>query len=145
MTTGSFDDWQADARRRAEDVARATGWQLLDGWAIGPVGQHRDGEPLDQSNFAAALRAMGGEGDDVEVVRFSHWAVGWVEEVAFRMSSEAAAVGHVLAQALEECAVLDEDDWAEREWEADHPYGDTCCYSDYCHEQGYCSMGRDVA
>jgi hypothetical protein len=141
----AFEEWQADARGRAECVARSTGWRLPDGWAIGPVGQHRDSDVLERSNFAAALRAMGGEGDDVEVVSFQHWAVGWVEEISFRMGSEAAAVAHVLAVALGDYPVLDEEDYAEREWEADHPVGDGCCYSEYCRGQGWCSLGREVA
>jgi hypothetical protein len=145
MTAPGFDKWLADARRRAEDVAGATGWDLPDGWAIGPVGQHRDSDALDRSNFHAALTAMGGENDYVEVVRFRHWGFGWVEEIAFRMNSEAAEVAHLLAVALDDYPVLDDEDFAEREWAADHPDGDPSCYSEYCRGQGYCSMGRGVA
>jgi hypothetical protein len=145
VTAPGFETWQADARRKAEDAARETGWDLPDGWAIGPVGQHRDSDALEQSNFAAALRAMGGEGDDVAAVRFRHWAFGWVEEISFRMGSEAAEVAHVLAVALDDYPVLDDEDYAEREWAGDHPDGDRCCYSEYCRSQGYCQLGRDVA
>jgi hypothetical protein len=145
VTAPRFDEWQADALRQAEGVAQATGWQLPDGWAIGPVSQHRDSDALEASNFAAAVRALGGEGDDVQVVRFRHWAVGWVEEISFRLGSQAAEIAHVLACALDDYPVLDDDDLSEREWAADHPDGDSCCHSEYCHDQGYCSMGRDVA
>jgi len=145
MMGAEFEAWQADARRKAEDVARLTGWQLRDGWAIGPVGQHRDSDVLDVSNMAAALAGMGGEGEDVEVLRFRHWACGWVEEISFRMDSEAAEIAHVLAMSLEDYPVLDDEDYSEREFEADHPFGDPSCYSEWCHEQGYCQLGRDVA
>jgi hypothetical protein len=141
-----FEAWQAEARRKAEDVAWLTGWQLPVGWAIGPVGQHRDSDVLDVSNFAVALVAMGGEGDDVEVVRFRHWACGWVEEIAFRMGGEAAEIAHLLSVALEDYPALSDEDFSEREWEADHPDdGSERCYSEYCHQQGECSLGWDAA
>ena len=40
------------------------------------VGQSRDSDCLEQSNFAVMLTALGGESDTVIVVRESHWAVG---------------------------------------------------------------------
>ena len=43
------------------------------------VGQSRDSDCLEQSNFAVMLERLGGESETVIVVRESHWAVGWVE------------------------------------------------------------------
>ena len=43
------------------------------------LGQSRDSDCLEQSNFAVMLHELGGESDTVIVVRESHWAVGWVE------------------------------------------------------------------
>ena len=43
------------------------------------VGQSRDSDCLEQSNFALMLEALRGESETVIVVRESHWAVGWVE------------------------------------------------------------------
>src|SRR6266436_1054881 len=38
------------------------------------VGQSRDSDALERSNFACMLKAVGGESDTVQVVRESHWA-----------------------------------------------------------------------
>ena len=55
------------------------------------LGQNRDSDVLTRSNFRTALKALGGEdGDDVVVVRESHWAWGWVESIAILDSNEAA-------------------------------------------------------
>jgi hypothetical protein len=48
--TNAYACFQEEARRKAEGVSRSTGWDLADGWAIGPVGRHRDSDALDQSN-----------------------------------------------------------------------------------------------
>ena len=54
------------------------------------VGQSRDSDCLEQSNFAVMLEALGGETETVVVVRESHWAVGWVEWIAIHQSDEQA-------------------------------------------------------
>ena len=51
---------------------------------FGVVGQSRDSSELEQSNFATALVMLGGEGENVRVERYGHWAVGWIEEVYVR-------------------------------------------------------------
>jgi hypothetical protein len=82
------------------------------------VGQSRDSDCLEQSNFAVMLEALGGETETVIVVRESHWAVGWVEWIAIHEADAKA-----LAKADEQCErlaqypVLDEDDFCRREWE----------------------------
>ena len=43
------------------------------------LGRNRDSDLLEQSNFECALRELGGESETVAVVRFGHWAVGWVD------------------------------------------------------------------
>jgi hypothetical protein len=85
------------------------------------VGQSRDSDCLEQSNFAVILRALGGESETVMVVRESHWAVGWVEWIAIA-ESDAAALGIADAQCgrLECYPVLDEDDFCRREYEAQY-------------------------
>jgi len=40
------------------------------------LSQHRDSDNLDKSNFASAVKMLGGESDTVLIVRASHWAVG---------------------------------------------------------------------
>lgn len=40
------------------------------------VGQSRDSDALERSNFVCMLRAIGGESATIQVVREGHWAVG---------------------------------------------------------------------
>jgi hypothetical protein len=83
------------------------------------VGQSRDSDCLEQSNFAVMLAELGGESDTVIVVRESHWAVGWVEWIAIHQSDTAAlAVADAACERLANYPILDEEDWSEREWNA---------------------------
>ncbi len=40
----------------------------------GVVGQSRDSDALGRSNFRVGLKILGGEGDNVRVERYGHWA-----------------------------------------------------------------------
>jgi hypothetical protein len=83
------------------------------------VGQSRDSDCLEQSNFAVMLEALGGETETVVVVRESHWAVGWVEWIAIHQSDEQALrVADVQCERLANYPILDEDDFSRREFEA---------------------------
>jgi hypothetical protein len=123
----------------ARAIARDTGWQLDEyaqerDWAavgIGPVGQHRDSDALARSNFeiiAADLRER--FGDAADTARFSHWAVGWVEELTHDAGNPAvvAAVAQ-WREALDGYPVADEMHWSQLEWDENHP-SDGQCYSD---------------
>jgi len=82
------------------------------------IGQSRDSDALERSNFRCMLAALGGESDTVEVVRASHWAVGWVEWIAIHQDdSRALAIADKIAARLEDYPVIDEDDWGELEQE----------------------------
>jgi len=84
------------------------------------VGQSRDSDCLEESNFDAMLALLGGESDLVTVVRENHWACGWVEWIALEADGTAES-DRALQIADEACArladypVLDESDWSERE------------------------------
>jgi len=83
------------------------------------VGQSRDSDELEQSNFAIMLRDLGGESDTVIVVRESHWAVGWIEWIAIHESNEAALkIADDNMERLEQYPVLSEEDWSAREDES---------------------------
>ena len=83
------------------------------------VGQSRDSDCLEQSNFSSMLSALGGESETVIVVRESHWAVGWVEWIAIHQSDEQALrVADVQCERLANYPILDEDDFSRREFEA---------------------------
>lgn len=77
--------------------------------------QHRDSTLMEQSNFDVALIRMGGESDTVKVVRFAHWAVGWVDQLLICHTDMAMVQqGNAILAALEEYPVLDEDDYNAR-------------------------------
>jgi len=86
-----------------------------DDWLV-TFSRNRDSDILDESNFDAALKTLGGESETVEIVRFGHWACGWVEHI-FVHPSRAATVAAIEKQ-IDDYPVLDEDDFGNRESEA---------------------------
>lgn len=101
----------------------------LDYYSSG-FGQSRNSDDLEQSNFAAVLKALGGESETVIVVRESHWAVRWVEWIAIHSTDEKSLeIARGLCERANDYPVLDEDDWCQREQE----HAETVwreCYSD---------------
>jgi hypothetical protein len=86
------------------------------------VGQSRDSDALERSNFACMLAALGAESDVVTVVRESHWAVGWVEWIAIEAdgtpeSDKALETADTIAGNLQDYPVIDESHWSELEQE----------------------------
>lgn len=87
------------------------------------LGRHRDSDMITESNFDAAMKALGGESETVIIARASHWAVGWVESILIHKDDSAALqIADDLAAQLEDYPVLDESDLSERECEAAHEY-----------------------
>ena len=87
-------------------------------WLVVPVSQNRDSDPADQSNFATALKMLGGESDSVEVHRFGHWGPGWFEIILVKPDTSAADEAVKIEARLESYPLLDEDDASAREWGA---------------------------
>lgn len=82
------------------------------------VGQSRDSDALERSNFFCMLRELGGETETVQVVRESHWAVGWVEWIAIHQDDEKALqVADAIKGKLKDYPVVDESHWSEVEQE----------------------------
>jgi hypothetical protein len=102
-------------------------------WLICPVSRTRDSGPLDQSNFASALKMLGGESDTVEVRRFGYWGPGWFEIIIVAPGSEAARIGEEIEASLADYPILDEDDFSRRE------------YEDYVETWNCCGMSRYFA
>ena len=108
-------------------------WQ---GWFVF-LGQHRDSDALDRSNFDAAFQLLAplsenvdqdDETPGVQVVHEGHWAVGWVEWIAIHGSNTAAlAEASRIAERLENYPVLDEDAFCQLEsdeaWEQWESWG----------------------
>jgi len=90
-------------------------------WLIGPVGHHRDSDLVEESNWQtmlASYREIDPEELDHEVHRFGHFAVGWVEEIAYRPGSAVAVEADRLRERLEGYPILDEDHHSMLESEA---------------------------
>lgn len=87
------------------------------------LSQHRDSDSLTRSNFICGLKAIGGESETVQVVRESHWAVGWVEWIAIHQDDEQALrEADAIAEKLEDYPVVNEDHWSELEWNEAQDY-----------------------
>lgn len=87
-------------------------------WYLAPVSRTRDSGPIADTNFDAALEALGGESDTVEVHHFGHWGPGWFELILIDPADEErVAIGEELERSLADYPVLDDDAYSEREFE----------------------------
>jgi len=84
-------------------------------WLVLPCGRNRDSMPLDESNFAVALKELGDESDTVEVHRFGHWACGWFEIIIVKPDTSEAETANEIENSLADYPVLDDCDYSERE------------------------------
>lgn len=99
-------------------------------WVVVPVIRTRDSGPLEESNFAAALKILGGEQEDlVEVHRFGHWANGWFEIILAHPSLEDKV--QEIQRCLENYPVLDESDHCRREEDDYQESWDSWGYRDF--------------
>lgn len=90
------------------------------------VGQSRDSDALERSNFECMLKSLGGESETVIVVRESHWAVGWVEWIAIHADDgRALEIADKVAVDLEDYPVINEDHWSDLEWNEAADYWDS--------------------
>lgn len=100
----------------------------IQSWLVGPS-RTRDSDCLEESNFAVILKDLGGEGDNVQVHRFGHWACGWYELILIRPETPEAASWAEWEGALANYPVASDEDFSEREGvAADETWRD--CYSD---------------
>lgn len=91
-------------------------------------GHSRDSSELEESNFAVLQRELAklppfespdDEAESRNVVRESHWAVGWVEWIAIHESDTAALkLCDDLRASANDYPVLDDDDFSNREDES---------------------------
>jgi hypothetical protein len=79
------------------------------------IGHHRDSDDLAESNWEVALERLGGESETVVIVRFGHWAVGWVEELFVAPNSPHLAIAEEMLKQLENYPILDEEHFCEKE------------------------------
>jgi hypothetical protein len=94
------------------------------------VGQSRDSDALERSNFACMLAALGGESDTVLVIHEGHWAVGWVEWIAIHETdAKALETADEIKAALENYPVIGESHWSDLETEEANEVW-TNCFND---------------
>lgn len=85
-------------------------------WAISPGGHTRDSDLLEESNHVGILKEMfevDPNGLDHQLLRFGHWAVGWVEVIVVRKGSLAWQTACDIAVDLDSYPVFDENLYAE--------------------------------
>lgn len=91
--------------------------------------RNRDSECLTESNWRCALEQLGGEGDNVQIDRFGHWACGWWEALSVKAGSPEHRIAQEITSSLSDYPVLDEEDYCNLEQEdADRVWRD--CFRD---------------
>lgn len=89
-------------------------------WIVGPVGVHRESALYERANWEAVTREfakLDPEGLDYEVIRFGHYAVGWVDELIRRPDTAIARAAERIREGLEQYPIVDEDVLSELEME----------------------------
>lgn len=84
---------------RPSDFGYYGNYPLFESWGITPIGQHRDSDALDRSNYRRILADMTKSHPDEDMgetvlewisdFRSSHWAVGWSEQIIVRVLYDA--------------------------------------------------------
>lgn len=89
------------------------------------IGHHRDSDTLEESNFWVVSKDLEERfPEDVEIVRFGHFGVGWIEELMVRFLDKKGKITAAGKAALEwayeidDYPVADEDDYTQRQVDA---------------------------
>lgn len=78
-------------------------------WLIAAA-MHRDSDCLARSNFRTMQKRLEWAGNLVQIERFSHWAVGWVDYLLVQPDATALVrEAEKMREALENYPVLDEE------------------------------------
>lgn len=84
-------------------------------WFIGPS-KTRDTTLLQQCNFDCILKELGGEGNNVEILGFGHWALGHYDLIVVRPNTKQAIELEHMAEYLADCPIFDESAYSELEF-----------------------------
>lgn len=136
--------------RKALARPRDFGWfgdrdETFVSWSLGPTIRHRDSGILDESNARCLLRGLASaaergeiEPESWEVVSCSHWAVGWIEHLRYRVLDDAGACTRTARwvrdwfDGLDAYPVADEGDLSELQSEAEERAAEDAAR--YCRE-----------
>jgi len=80
----------------------------------------RDSGILDNTNFECALEALGGESEDCVILRFGHWACGWIEHIF--VSEKLKTKAEEMENSLADYPILNEARYSENIWNACSDY-----------------------
>lgn len=82
-------------------------------WLAAPLGRSRDSGIMENVNFEAGLKMLGGKSDTVRVERYGHWACGWIEQVYVKPGTPAEIEAGKIEAALADYPLLDESAYFE--------------------------------
>lgn len=106
-------------QENASNVGSSAYWGDKGEWLIAAA-VHRDSRCLERSNFRCfdkQLRAASEDGS-VDIERFNHWAVGWVDYLIVNpASAETIKLAESIREKLDDYPVVDEQDFSELEME----------------------------
>ena len=117
-------DLERDVLHRPDNYANWGDTDYHTHWPF--IGQHRDSDSLDRSNFATAwemIEPVSGDEEDAYIGSDSHFLVGWVEHIFVRVRGEDGQYTPAFRQAYEivrklaDYPVLDEEHYSEVEYE----------------------------
>jgi len=94
------------------------------------IGQNRDSDALERSNFTVATLTLEGidpDGEDHEIHRFGHWACGWLEIIIVRPGSMASSEAEDMSAALADYPVLDDEHHSALEYGEHYEWVDEEC------------------
>lgn len=82
------------------------------------IGQSRDSDAMERSNFECGLKLLGGESKDVQVHRFGHWGCGWFEQILIQpTATDTIAIAEKTLDELLKYPVIDEEHFCGLEYE----------------------------
>lgn len=100
----------------------------------------RDADALEESNFRSFLKLLGGESKTVAIIRFSHWACGWLDHIVVNPHDVVRTkLAADTLKRLEGYPIVNENDFSNLETEQADTYWKTLTIKeriDLCKEYG---------
>ncbi len=82
------------------------------------LGQNRDSDLLEISNFTTALIRLGDESDYVKRHKFEHWLCGWIEIIIINPENkDILKIGQDIEKSLKSYPILDDDHFSALQYE----------------------------
>lgn len=128
MSEEEIEQWKKKALTPPDSFAYFGGDdEMFATWSLGPMIESRDSPIIDKANAQSikdTLREDASLSEDWRITECSHWAVGWVNHLSFRVIDESGSVSRVariikeLYNRLETYSVLDDELLCDMELEA---------------------------